>query len=369
MNNAVAENTRKNWIDAAKGYGMILVILGHITEYSPVGMIIYSFHMPLFFFLSGYLFSVKRSFGEFAHNKTRRLIVPYFIYAIPLILWDVFAVKGRSYWQYAPVFEGTKLLSLDSYGGTYDWSAVESQGTISVFLRDILGMVIQKRMWTHWYLACLILLCFLSYILIKYIKQEWLRLSVVMALTAGGFLFYIVGGKAWVWNADVCFIALSFFYAGYLSRKYRVIEKTINITNPIYILIAAISLNLLFCGLNIKITGYGLDMYDCDYGVIPIMYLAAFSGTAAVVMIGYLYGTRYIRWVGRHSMVFFIFHQVVCIPMFEGLLSKLGILQNEGVVTESVHSLIILVLTCAALSGVVCLLEMVMAQIKIACLT
>ncbi len=363
------EGTRKNWIDAAKGYGMILVILGHITEYSPVGMIIYSFHMPLFFFLSGYLFSTKRSFGDFACNKTRRLIIPYFAYAVPLILWDAFALKGKSYWQYAPVFDGVKLLSIDSYGGTYDWESMPTQGALSVILRDVLGIIIQKRMWTHWYLACLILLCFLSYFLFKYIKQEWIRLSVIMILTAGGFLFYFAGGKAWIWNADVCSIAISFFYAGYLSRKYHVIERLLDITNPIYILIASIILNLAFCGLNIMVSGYGLDMYDCDYGMIPFMYIAAFSGTAAVILSGYLFSISYIRWVGRHSMVFFIFHQVVCIPLFEGMLSKLGILQEEGIVTESLHSLIILAFTCATLSGIVYLLETLLVRIKIVRLT
>lgn len=365
----MTEDTRKNWIDAAKGYGMILVILGHISEYSPIGMIIYSFHMPLFFFLSGYLFSTRRPFGEFARNKIRRLIIPYFAYAIPLILWDAFILNGGGYWQYAPVFDGAKLLSMDSYGGTFNWDSMPTQDVIQVVLRDILGLIIQKRMWTRWYLACLILLCFLSYFLVKYIKQEWIRLSFVMVLTAGGFLFYLAGGKAWIWNADVCFIAISFFYSGYLSRKYHTIRKILNIMNPMYMFIASIVLNLVFCGLNIKVSGCGLDMYDCDYGVIPFMYLAAFFGIASVILLGYLFGIKYIRWVGRHSMIFFIFHQVVCIPLFEGLLSKLEILQEEGAVTESLHSLVILVLSCAFLSGAAYLLEMSLAKIKIVCLT
>ena len=46
---------RISWIDMAKGYGTILVIFAHI-HYGGLRTWIYTFHMPLFFFLSGYVF-------------------------------------------------------------------------------------------------------------------------------------------------------------------------------------------------------------------------------------------------------------------------------------------------------------------------
>ncbi len=45
---------RIEWVDIARGIGIILVILGHIGI-GKVGKFIYSFHIPLFFFLSGFL--------------------------------------------------------------------------------------------------------------------------------------------------------------------------------------------------------------------------------------------------------------------------------------------------------------------------
>ena len=47
---------RIEWIDIAKGFGILLVILGHTIAYDCSHIVynsIYSFHMPLFFFLSG----------------------------------------------------------------------------------------------------------------------------------------------------------------------------------------------------------------------------------------------------------------------------------------------------------------------------
>lgn len=63
-------NTGKRilWIDYAKSICIYLVLLGHAHASQPVTDFIYTFHMPLFFFLSGCLFSFEKhpNFKEFA---------------------------------------------------------------------------------------------------------------------------------------------------------------------------------------------------------------------------------------------------------------------------------------------------------------
>ena len=51
---------RISYIDIAKGIGIFLVIWGHIILSGPAYNIIYAFHMPLFFFLSGFVFSKNK---------------------------------------------------------------------------------------------------------------------------------------------------------------------------------------------------------------------------------------------------------------------------------------------------------------------
>ena len=55
---------RIEYLDIAKGIGMILVYIGHcrIPGDNPLFQWIYSFHMPLFFFISGLLFK-RRDFS------------------------------------------------------------------------------------------------------------------------------------------------------------------------------------------------------------------------------------------------------------------------------------------------------------------
>ncbi len=68
---------RLEWIDIAKGIAIILVVLGHATGASIMGKYIYSFHMPLFFIISGMCFSKgKYDFPTFLQKRFKQLFLP-----------------------------------------------------------------------------------------------------------------------------------------------------------------------------------------------------------------------------------------------------------------------------------------------------
>lgn len=83
---------RDSSFDIMKGIVILLVVLGHsvpdqasvngIASYPLYLMrtIIYSFHMPVFFFVSGYFMHIplKEGFQKFVKDKSIRLMVPYF---------------------------------------------------------------------------------------------------------------------------------------------------------------------------------------------------------------------------------------------------------------------------------------------------
>lgn len=52
---------RIDWIDAAKGIGILLVIIGHSISIFSIRGAIFSFHMPLFFICSGLTFRFSNS--------------------------------------------------------------------------------------------------------------------------------------------------------------------------------------------------------------------------------------------------------------------------------------------------------------------
>ncbi|NQT27218.1 acyltransferase family protein [candidate division KSB1 bacterium] len=72
------------WIFIAKGLALILVVIGHFypahvpTYWEEMRKIIYLFHMPVFFMLSGYLYKhAKYSYGTLLKKKVKRLLYPF----------------------------------------------------------------------------------------------------------------------------------------------------------------------------------------------------------------------------------------------------------------------------------------------------
>ncbi len=112
-----AEN-RVFLIDYLKGIAIFLVVWGHVIQYAPhdgydfflnkVYIFIYSFHMPLFMFISGYLFlySLKdKGFWVLTKNKFLQLVVPLiiwsFIYYLFRFVLGFYDLRGLDFFQTA----------------------------------------------------------------------------------------------------------------------------------------------------------------------------------------------------------------------------------------------------------------------------
>lgn len=73
--------------DIAKGIGILLVIIGHNVDSTKAAhMFIYSFHMPLFFVLSGLVVNVR---CKASLKNERVLVASYFFYSSVYILYDL----------------------------------------------------------------------------------------------------------------------------------------------------------------------------------------------------------------------------------------------------------------------------------------
>ena len=89
MQDALNMTKRDDAVDVMLTVGIIFVVMGH--NYQPPNFFFpaYTFHMPLFFFISGYLFSVKTSFyekGLFLKKKITTQLIPYFAFEMLFVL-------------------------------------------------------------------------------------------------------------------------------------------------------------------------------------------------------------------------------------------------------------------------------------------
>ena len=73
-------NMRIEWLDAAKGIGILMVMFGHNWLEWKYCYYFNSFHMPLFFILAGYTFSDRRAPFDFIRQKAKVLIIPYVLF-------------------------------------------------------------------------------------------------------------------------------------------------------------------------------------------------------------------------------------------------------------------------------------------------
>ena len=77
---------RIDWIDVAKGIAILLVIIGHTVKFgSATRNVIFSFHMPLFFILSGYTFKLANDIPAFilrVKKLIKHLIIPSLIVSV-----------------------------------------------------------------------------------------------------------------------------------------------------------------------------------------------------------------------------------------------------------------------------------------------
>ena len=93
---------RLSWVDNSKAIGIVLVVTGHTVGLGePVYKYIYSFHIPLFFFLSGFLLKqkhLKTEFFTFAKEKFKVLIIPYLsFWVISYLYWlPTHSMRGQS---------------------------------------------------------------------------------------------------------------------------------------------------------------------------------------------------------------------------------------------------------------------------------
>ena len=110
------KNNRNQLLDILKGIAIILVVIGHCIQYGSgesfleqeaffnnfIFKFIYSFHMPLFMLISGYLFHFsmqKYKTKEIIINRIKTLIIPIFSYSIIMILIELMIGNNVNFTQ------------------------------------------------------------------------------------------------------------------------------------------------------------------------------------------------------------------------------------------------------------------------------
>lgn len=326
---------RLHWIDALKGVGIMLVVFAHHSLPIALDTYIFSFHMPLFFFISGFLFDFGKyagSAGNFIKGRLRSLIVPYFAFALITCMFYFLLDTG-----FQPEVTNIEFFEHSALYGIY--SIIYSLGPLVSYNPPL------------WFLTCLFVTEIIFYGLAKnYYGKPGKLLVWLTAAGVGGYLYSVYVPFRLPWNADVALSAVVFYGAGNLFRKFTEKEKN---SSPISNLRSGpgmdsgsdmgpgpkfrerfirtekyfpgifILLNLIYLAYLLEFpTSDKVNMNVLKYGNFFSYYLLAFSGIFAFV---YLFkkvrGSKVLEYYGRNSLIVLALH----FPL-KDILTKLAIL-------------------------------------------
>ncbi|MBC2021423.1 acyltransferase family protein [Listeria booriae] len=248
---------RMDWIDTAKGIGIFLVVWGHFYASDTLKIAIYGFHMPLFLFLSGYLYKQKDiRFLAFLRKKSKRLLVPFFLFQTVTFL----VVNGLSFLASHKLYESPTALwkhffYLDGDVGfnTPLWFLV-----VLFFVEILFYLFMQMR---KGQLIVIILFCALA---IMFSEQEGMRIFLGFQIVPLSWLFYYFGFKCKAWGLLVhkrwhnwyVLLVMSLIYVlivFYLNNAQIVGFRSNNIGNLFIFMVGALLGIYTFCILCQKI--------------------------------------------------------------------------------------------------------------------
>lgn len=83
----VIRKSRMDYIDLYRAFGIILMVMGHIGFGGKFDKFIHAFHMPMFFFISGFFYKEKNiDIKKYTVDKAKKLLTPYFVFGGGVLL-------------------------------------------------------------------------------------------------------------------------------------------------------------------------------------------------------------------------------------------------------------------------------------------
>lgn len=275
---------RIEWLDIAKGTGILLVVLGHCLhiEGKPF-QVIFVFHMPLFLYLSGVVFREKQGFKDFGKKKAKTLLLPF----------AGFYLLGFAVSIAVPIWRNELT-----------WTGIKQD----LWLCD--PNAVHNS--SIWFLVCLFWVQMIFWFVER--RPVWLQLFLLGILYLAGIIYSryrvpFAGFFRLPMNLDVVPVAIAFFAVGFYVHKYRLMEEMLQKPlNCILAFVSGIILTLIIYRFNGYVNLHGLNFGDSGFylmgGLAGTMAVAGFSEFLAKGKTGIVRELKKIlSYYGRHSLI------------------------------------------------------------------
>ena len=281
--NLLTPKGKVDWIDSAKGIAMLLVILGHTSALEGSEKYVYSFHMPMFFLLSGYVTGLKKPTGflEFLKKKSRAILIPYCVF-YGIIYVYFFFIGSR--------FGETSGLDL--------WLPIKGFFYAS-------GDNLKDLFRPMWFLTCLFVVSTGFF----WIRKVGNRIGIMVLLVSCSILGYLTSLhlKPFFrppWHMDTALTAVVFFGAGCLLAEKGIEPKKFRTASKLILISILIATNIFVASLN-----GGPTLLSNYFGNYFYFYIAAFAGIFGYTLLAdRIKFFKPLHWVGKNSLGIFAVH-------------------------------------------------------------
>lgn len=262
--------------DIAKGIGVLLVVIGHLPglPFAPL-VWIFSFHIPMYFFISGIFVRPENAepFLRSLWKNVRGLLLPYCVFSGIFILLDALIQDP---------FTSPRL-------------------DFKFFLTGQGGYAIL------WFFFVLFFERLLLDIGKRLIKNRVLLSVVALLLVAVGFVLH----RAFAFNSfkiATILYAFGFYYLGFLLGRTKKFEA-MTAKKRWYLLPLYLILNLLGCFALVRLYGTTLDLNSATSFDIVLNYAVAFCGICMTLLISRLLAPtplgKVFSYIGKNSLFFY----------------------------------------------------------------
>lgn len=277
---------RLSYIDVFKGLGILIMLVGHLYGNTLCFAYINSFHMPLFFFISGLLLNTDKyqKFKSFLISRVKSLYVPFVLFY--LILWVYWCFVERQ-------FRTLQVPPVDAFLGLF-WG---SNNCYWIYPAGVL-----------WFVAALFSLEIIIYSASK-LSRNKCNIVLLIGFVLGVILAY---HKLYIFPLGInnALISIPFMFAGLKLRKYIIIDNKLSCYKKMLIPMAIILfvLNLAAC----IVFGCEITVGYLNTGNLLFYLSIPFFGIFSWLFVSYYIGNNsIIQWLGRNSLVILAFHPPV----------------------------------------------------------
>ena len=286
---------RIEWIDCLKAIAIIFVVIGHFPISYLFKKYIYSFHLPMFFILSGLTFSVYKfnDFKSFVLHKFKGILLPYIFLNI-------------SYFVFFSLF--FKVLENNDIGLLEIINGIIYGNNDQYFLLN----------GPTWFLPTLFLIELLGYVVIKYFNDDEKQLMLVaFGLLIYGYIENVAKKNFFMpWHVNSVPVACALFLMGYLfMKKYKsseILRERMKSPNLGYGIIFLL-IGLYFSMKNGRVSFGGNHYHSMIYTLSAIIFNCSTYYIFMKKIISIKFFSRLLCYIGKNTLFILGFHKAVLI--------------------------------------------------------